>query len=154
MESVLTVCESPIIDSFCPPKYCIFQLFRSSKIQFNRGRISSVGRAFDCRAGGRGFDSRGRTVTQGLKMTEIWSYFLCTAGGETFAWLRWPRKMAIPCLFFFLLSKQWFMQKFGGQTECITGDSKMRELCLNKRNCYPSNPDHYFKKINFCGTSP
>ena len=24
-------------------------------------RISSVGRALDCRAGGRGFDSRGRT---------------------------------------------------------------------------------------------
>ena len=37
---------------------------------FDRGRISSVGRAFDCRAGGRGFDSRGRTITQGLKMTE------------------------------------------------------------------------------------
>ena len=35
-----------------------------------RGRISSVGRAFDCRAGGRGFDSRGRTITQGLKITE------------------------------------------------------------------------------------
>ena len=34
---------------------------------FNRGRISSVGRALDCRAGGRGFDSRGRTNTQGLK---------------------------------------------------------------------------------------
>ena len=33
----------------------------------NRGRISSVGRALDCRAGGRGFDSRGRTNTQGLK---------------------------------------------------------------------------------------
>ena len=37
---------------------------------FNRGRISSVGRAFDRRAGGRGFDSPGRTITQGLKMTE------------------------------------------------------------------------------------
>ena len=36
----------------------------------NRGRISSVGRAFDCRTGGRGFESRGRTITQGLKMTE------------------------------------------------------------------------------------
>ena len=35
-----------------------------------RGRISSVGRALDCRAGGRGFDSRGRTNTQGLKITE------------------------------------------------------------------------------------
>ena len=37
---------------------------------FDRGRISSVGRALDCRAGGRGFDSRGRTNTQGLKITE------------------------------------------------------------------------------------
>ena len=35
-----------------------------------RGRISSVGRVFDCGAGGRGFDSRGRTNTQGLKITE------------------------------------------------------------------------------------
>ena len=35
-----------------------------------RGRISSVGRALDCRAGGRGLDSRGRTITQGLKIAE------------------------------------------------------------------------------------
>ena len=34
------------------------------------GRVSSVGRALDCRAGGCGFDSRGRTNTQGLKITE------------------------------------------------------------------------------------
>ena len=34
------------------------------------GRISSVGTALACRAGGRGFDSRGRTITQGLKITE------------------------------------------------------------------------------------
>ena len=36
----------------------------------NRGRISSVGRALHCRAEGRGFDSRGRTNTQGPKITE------------------------------------------------------------------------------------
>ena len=36
----------------------------------NRDRISSVGRALECRAEGRGFDSRGRTNTQGLKITE------------------------------------------------------------------------------------
>ena len=36
----------------------------------HRGRISSVDRALYCRAGGRGFDSRGRTNTQGLKKTE------------------------------------------------------------------------------------
>ena len=35
------------------------------------GRISSVSRAPDeCRAGGRGFDSRGRTNTQGLKINK------------------------------------------------------------------------------------
>ena len=35
-----------------------------------RKNISSVGRALDCRPEGRGFDSRGRTNTQGLKITE------------------------------------------------------------------------------------
>ena len=35
-----------------------------------KGRISSVGRALDCRAGGRGFNSRDRTNTQRLKITE------------------------------------------------------------------------------------
>ena len=30
----------------------------------NRGRISSVGQALDCRAGGREFDSPGQTNTQ------------------------------------------------------------------------------------------
>ena len=36
-----------------------------------RGRINSVGRALDCRAGGRGFDPRrDPTNTQGLKITE------------------------------------------------------------------------------------
>ena len=31
-------------------------------------RISSVGRAFDCRVEGRGFDSWGWTISQGLKI--------------------------------------------------------------------------------------
>ena len=31
--------------------------------------ISSVGRVINCRAGGRGLDSHGRTNTQGLKNT-------------------------------------------------------------------------------------
>ena len=34
------------------------------------GRVNSVGRGLDCRAGGCGFDSRGRTNTEGLKITE------------------------------------------------------------------------------------
>ena len=33
-------------------------------------RINSVSTALDCRAGGCGFDSRGRTDTQDLKITE------------------------------------------------------------------------------------
>ena len=35
-----------------------------------RSRVSSVGRALDGRARGRGFDSPGWTNTQGLKITE------------------------------------------------------------------------------------
>ena len=35
-----------------------------------RSRVSTVGTALDCRAGGRGFDSPGPTNTQGLKITE------------------------------------------------------------------------------------
>ena len=35
----------------------------------NCGRISSVGRALDCRAGGGRFDSRSRTNAPGLKIT-------------------------------------------------------------------------------------
>ena len=60
------------------------------------GRISSVGRALDCRAGGRGFDSRDQTNTQGLKITEYWRYALCTANSQTFARLGWPRKIVVP----------------------------------------------------------
>ena len=37
-------------------------------------RISSVGRACDCWTGGRGFYSRDRTITQGLKISEKWRY--------------------------------------------------------------------------------
>ena len=61
-----------------------------------KNRMSSVGRALDCKAGDRGFDSQGRASTQGLKITENWRYSLCTASGWTFAWLGWPRKMAVP----------------------------------------------------------
>jgi len=43
---------------------------RELEMKFNRGRISSVGRALDCRAVGRGFDSLDRTNTQGLEITE------------------------------------------------------------------------------------
>ena len=73
----------------------LFCLHKAPINQSIRGRISSVCRARDFRAGGRGFDSRGRTITQGLK-TEKWRYFLCTARCWTFAWLEWPGKMAVP----------------------------------------------------------
>ena len=57
------------------------------------------------------------------------------------------------CIFQLLSSKMQYSQdhlktmvyaKIWGQTECIIGDSKMRELCLNKRNCYPSNQLWHF----------
>ena len=45
--------------------------FRLSLKGFEIGSmISSVGKALDCRVGGRGFDSQDRTNTQGLKITE------------------------------------------------------------------------------------
>ena len=46
----------------------LFSNFSSAFV--NRSRISSVGRALDCRAGGHGFDSQDRTNTQRLKITE------------------------------------------------------------------------------------
>ena len=75
---------------------CLLTVIISLEKRLNRGRISSVGRALDCRAGGRGFDSLGRTISEGLNITEKWRYSLCTPTGETFAWLGWPRKMAAP----------------------------------------------------------
>ena len=53
-------------------RYCFHSLWTR---YIYRGRFSSVGRALDCRAGGRGFDSWGRTNTQGLKITEKWRFF-------------------------------------------------------------------------------
>ena len=38
-------------------------------LKVDSGRTSSVGRAFDCRAGGNRFVSRNRTNTQGFKIT-------------------------------------------------------------------------------------
>ena len=48
--------------SFC---FCV-----SLKIFEIGSRISSLGRALDCRAVGRGFDSQDRTNTRGFKITE------------------------------------------------------------------------------------
>ena len=73
-----------------------FEISISQSRPARKNRISSVGRALDCGAGGHGFDSRGRTNTQDLTVTEKWRYSLCSASGWTFAWLGWPRKMAVP----------------------------------------------------------
>ena len=51
----------------------------TSFASFNRGRISAVGGAFDCRAGCRGFDSRGWTNPRVLKITGT-SFALQTTG--------------------------------------------------------------------------
>ena len=53
------------LDLFFPPSY-----FSLIFLSINCGRISSVDRPLDCRAGGHGFDSWGCTNTQGLKITE------------------------------------------------------------------------------------
>ena len=45
-------------------------LYSTSTTTCKAGRISSVSRALDCRAGDGGFDSRGWTNTQGLKIAE------------------------------------------------------------------------------------
>ena len=50
----------------------------------------------------REVDSRDRTNTQGLKITEKWRYSLCTTSGWTFERLQWPRKMAVPIRTFVL----------------------------------------------------
>ena len=60
------------VSVFCVTLHFLFALLFSyfSSGFVNRSRISSVGRALDCRAGGHGFDSRDRTNTQRLKITE------------------------------------------------------------------------------------
>ena len=62
MEEITAHCNSPITE----------KTDRNERKNTNgtRGRASSAGRALHCRAEGRGFDSRGRTKTQGLKITE------------------------------------------------------------------------------------
>ena len=69
MKRVYGIIESPYVNTDLANKK------QTNKQTINllkptRGRISSVGRVPDCRVGGRGFDSRGRTNTQSLKITE------------------------------------------------------------------------------------
>ena len=47
----------------------------------DRVKTSLVGRVLDCSVGGHGFDSRGRTNTQYLKITEKRRFSLCRTNG-------------------------------------------------------------------------
>ena len=47
-----------------------FEILHCFESQTEQAGLAQSRRAHDCRAGGRGFDSRGRTNTQGLKITE------------------------------------------------------------------------------------
>ena len=51
------------------PKLCSATLIKDFNKQ-NAAVLAQSVEHVDCRAGGRGFDSRGRTSTQGLKITE------------------------------------------------------------------------------------
>ena len=96
--------DNVLVENVSPPVflYGIIQMrglpfCKENKISFscfwNCGRISSVSRALDCRAGGRRSDFRDRTNTQGHP--EKWKCCLCPANGKTFPWFGWLRKMAV-----------------------------------------------------------
>ena len=54
-----------------PPLYCRPEIRTATKLLLpNRGRISSLVRALDLRAGRHGFDSLGQTNTQGLEINQ------------------------------------------------------------------------------------
>ena len=67
--AVVVACLSSLLKLSTEPSGKSVSLHRIYKPEFS-DRVSSVGRTFDCRVGGRGFDSRGRTNSQGLKITE------------------------------------------------------------------------------------
>ena len=67
----------PFVQKMVKQENSTYTIYRSASLEgvkliqpFNYGRISSVSRALDCRAGGCGFDSQGWTITQGLKITD------------------------------------------------------------------------------------
>ena len=68
MKRVYGIIESPYVNTDLANKQKNKQT--NNLLKPTRGRISSVGRAPDCRVGGHGFDSWGRTDTQSLKITE------------------------------------------------------------------------------------
>ena len=67
--AAVVACLSSLLKLSNEPSGKSVFLHRICKPEFS-GRIISVSRAFDSRAGSRRFDSRGQTNTQGLKITE------------------------------------------------------------------------------------
>ena len=67
--AVLVACLSSLLKPSTEASGKSVSLHRMYKPEFS-GRVSSVGRAFDSREEGRGFDSRGRITSPGLKITK------------------------------------------------------------------------------------
>ena len=65
----VVVAISSLLKPSTKPSGKSVSLHRMYKPEFS-GRVSSVGRAFDSSEEGRGFDSRGRITSPGLKITE------------------------------------------------------------------------------------
>ena len=68
--AVVAACLSSLLKLSTELSGTTVSLHLAYKPEFS-SRVSSVGRTFDdCREEGRGFDSRGRINTRGLKITE------------------------------------------------------------------------------------
>ena len=62
----------PVLNKVRNIAFAIMKIKQTHYLFFNCGRISSIIRALDCRAGGCRFNSWGCTSTHGLKITEKW----------------------------------------------------------------------------------
>lgn len=74
------------------------QEYFSFNLCFNHSRISSFGKALECRAGGCGFHSLCRINTQGLSITEKSRCRLCPANRSIdlhMAWMMVPSRSAV-----------------------------------------------------------
>ena len=67
--AVVAACLSSLLKLSTELSGTTVSLHLAYKPEFS-SRVSSVGGTFDCREEGRGFDSRGRINTRGLKITE------------------------------------------------------------------------------------
>ena len=80
----------PVLNKVRNIKFVIMKIKQTLYIFFNCGRISSVVRALDCRAGGCWLHSWGCTNTHGLKITEKWrssSHLHCKWLNLCLAWM-------------------------------------------------------------------